>query len=382
MKIKQSIFKEYDIRGRYPNEISKDTAYKIGRALAIFLKLKHKNKIIVARDGRPSSPALSKAFVTGIIDSGASAIDIGMVTTPTLYFAVPFLKADGGAMITASHNPISDNGIKLVKKESEPLNEKSLLKIYEIANNLPDRLPGKLGEYKKLDVEKDYLEATLNDYKINKPGFSYSFDYDGDRLMLKNKNGKEIRGDIAGGIMADTVANAGDTIVYDVRCSHGVVKYFENKGIIAAPSRTGHSNIKKLMREKNAIFGMEITGHYYFKKFHYCESPLYGIKKIAEKISESGKNIDELSKPFMKYCHSGIINTSDKGGQIEKIIEKLKEEYKNGAQNELDGLTVEFSNWWFNIQPSQTEPIIRLVIETKTPQLLAEKKKELLKLIS
>jgi phosphomannomutase len=218
----------------------------------------------------------------------------------------------------------------------------------------------------KISIKKDYLRA-VGKFKNNLPA---KFDYDGDRLLIKN-----FRGDIIGGILADIIAKKGNTIIYDLRCSHSIPEYFRNKGIRAIPCRVGHYNIEKLMREKKAVFGMEITGHYYFKEFHYCESPLYGLKILNEQT----KNLTELSKPFTKYFHSGIIDFPAKNG--EKIIERLKEKYRNGVQNHLDGLTIEFSNWWFNLRPSHTEPILTLVIEAKNPQLLEQKKKEIISLL-
>jgi len=224
----------------------------------------------------------------------------------------------------------------------------------------------------KISIKKDYLRA-IGEFSAQggsaswRKKFNASFDYDGDRLIIKN-----MRGDIIGGILADIIAKKHDVIIYDLRCSHSIPEYFRNKGIKTIPSRVGHYNVKKLMREKKAVFGMEITGHYYFKDFHYCESPLYGLKIL----NEQKKSLTELAKPFIKYFHSGIINIKFSNSNFQ--FSNLKEKYRNGAQNHLDGLTIEFSNWWFNIRPSHTEPIFTLVIEAKTSQLLEQKKKELL----
>jgi len=177
-------------------------------------------------------------------------------------------------------------------------------------------------------------------------------------------------------VLNKKIAKKGDIIVYDLRCTHAVPEYFRNKGIKAIPSKVGHYNIKKLMREKKAVFGLEITGHYYFGNFHYCESPLYGLKLLNERK----KSLTELAKPFTKYFHSGIINI--KKSNLKSQISNLAEKYRNGAQSHLDGLTIEFSNWWFNIRPSHTEPILTLVIEAKTKALLEAKKKELMRFLS
>ncbi len=383
MKVNSNIFKEYDVRGKYPQEINAKVARQIGRGFVKFLKLNPPagggNKIVVGRDKRPSSPKLAAAFISGILDAGTDVIDIGQATTPMLYFAVPFLKARGGAMITASHNPKEDNGIKFVREKSEPI---SGLEIKQTIN-LKNKPVKQKGVHTKFNIKKDYLEAMLGDLKLNRISIPYSFDYDGDRLIIKDENNKEIRGDIIGGIIGDSILKKGDVLVYDLRCSRRIPEYFENKGITAMPCRVGRPNIEKIMRKKKAVFGMELVGHYHFKKFDYCLSPLYALKILIEQMDKTGKTLAELAKPFMKYCHSGVINIkfSIFNFQFSNLIEQLKEKYRNGAQNSLDGLTIEFSNWWFNVRQSHTEPLIRLVIEANTPELLEQKKKELMKKI-
>lgn len=236
------------------------------------------------------------------------------------------------------------------------------------------------GNIKKIDIKKNYFQAVLGSIKLSEVKIPHSFDFDADRLIIKTKNGKETRGDIIGGIIADTIAKKGDTIIYDLRCTKAIPEHFRNEGIKCIPSRVGGFNIKKLMREKKAVFGIEISGHYYFKQFHYCEAPLFGLKKLREAMDVNKKTLEELAEPFMKYNHTGEINFKTKNSQ--KIIETLKNIYKTGSQNSLDGLTVEFSNWWFNIRPSHTEPLARLVIEANSPKIMKEKKKEIISLIS
>jgi len=377
MKINPLIFKEYDVRGEYPKEINEKIVYKISKGLINFLRLKPKDKIVVGQDRRPSSPKLAEAFIKGIIDSGIDSIDIGAVSTPMLYWSVPFLKAGAGIMVTASHLSKKHNGLKFVKADAKPIGGKDLQKIYKLTNNLQLTTGDKKrGSVKKINIEKDYLEAIYKDFQPSKTKIPHSFDFDADRLIIKDKKGKEFRGDIIGAIIADSFAKKGDIIVYDLRCSRAIPEYFRNKGIKTIPSRVGHFNIKKLMREKKAVFGMELTGHYYFKEFYYCEAPLYGLRKLTEYVAKTKKTLDELARPFMKYAHSGTINIKK---QTSNLIKKLKNEYKNASQNFTDGLTVEFSNWWFNIRPSRTEPVTRLVVEAKTLALLEQKKKELLR---
>jgi phosphomannomutase len=384
MKIDESIFKEYDMRGLYPKEINEKTAYEIGRMFCAFLKIKQTTggKIVVGHDNRTSSPKLSHAFVSGIIDSGINVIDIGNTKTPMLYFAIYHLKANGGAMITASHNMKKYNGIKFARHNTEPISgleiKKTLGKTSDVSASISDV---KSGILKKYNIEEDYFKKVFHGFDREKiKRIKASFDPDADRLMIiKDKKGNVIRGDIIGGIIADAIAKKGDKIIYDIRCSHAIPEYFKNKGVIAIPSKVGHFNIKKLMRKKKAIFSMEISGHYYFKNFNYCESPHFGLRILEEQMERTGKNLKELSKEFAKYYHTGIIDLKIKNFQ--KLISKLKEKYKNSSQNFTDGLTIEYSNWWFNVKESHTEPLLRLAIETNSEKLLKEKLDELKKII-
>lgn len=390
MRINPNIFKEYDVRGVYPDEINEKSAYEIGRGFADFLNLTQGDKIIVAKDSRKSSPKLADAFSRGIIDAGANIIDIGTVSTPTLYFSIANLKAKGGAMITASHNPKKYNGIKFAGKDARPIGGREIKSATDkLSSN--QKSPKQKGSIKKMDIKEKYHNAVYENFSAQdgpasgwngkKIKIPHSFDYDGDRLIIQNKKREKIRGDIIGGIIGGITAKKSDKIVYDLRCSRAIPEYFRNKGIVAIPSRVGHFNIKKLMREKKAVFGMELTGHYYFKKFNYCESPEFALNKLAEHIVETGEKLSELMQPFNKYYHSGIINIKNKNQSFEKIIAKLQKEYKNGAVNFTDGITVEFSNWWFNLRQSHTEPLIRLSIEANSKKLLTEKQKELIKSI-
>jgi len=239
------------------------------------------------------------------------------------------------------------------------------------------------GSIKNFNIKKEYIKAALGSEKAAMPKIRARFDTDGDRVFIKDEKEKEIRPDIIGGILAEAIAKKKDIVVYDLRCSRAIPEFLRNKGIIVIPSRVGHYNIKELMRKKKAVFGMEITGHYYFKKFHYCESPLYALKVLEDAKKKTGKKLFELAIPFQKYFHSGVIDIKNMELETWNLkLKILKEKYRNGSQNDLDGLTVEFSNWWFNIRPSHTEPLIKLVIEARRKEILEEKKKEILKILS
>ena len=406
MRINPAIFKQYDIRGIYPNEINEKAAYQIGGSFVSFLNLPRKAKIVVGRDLRKSSKPLAENFIKGLMDAGADVIDIGTVTSSMLYFAKFALKADAGAMITASHNPLKYNGIKMLGKNSSPINGE------EIKQRAIDKIFKKAkikGNYAKANISKRYFDKVIGDFKLSKkikisidsgngaaklfipefvkllnlleskkPDFFASFDYDADRLIISDKNKKEVRGDIVGAIIADAAAKKGDTIIYDLRCSRAVPRYLKNKGIKAMPSKVGRYDVIKMMKQTGAVLGIEVTGHYYFKKLDFSTDPFFALRKILEQIDKTKLKISDLIKPFGTYYNTPIIDVKIKN--FEKTTETLKEKYRNASVNDMDGLTFEFSNWWFNIRPSNTEPLVRLVIEANTPELLEEKKKELLKI--
>jgi len=408
MKINPSIFKEYDIRGIYPKEINEKIAYIIGASFVRFLGKKNP-RIVVGQDLRPSAPPLAQSFIAGAREAGANIIDIGIATSPILYYATSFLKDDGGVIITASHNPKKYNGIKMLDSNGLMISGSEIKKFITAKKSRPVQI----GSYEKIDVHKKYFEKVFEnlDFKkqikkikiklvsagsqklffpeliknlnlsiSQKPDFYASFDYDSDRLNILNKNKKEIRGDIIGAIIGNSVAQKKDIIICDLRCSKAVFEFFRNKGIKVISSKVGHLNIKKTMRQRNAIFGMEITGHYYFKNFHFHESSTFALRKIIEQLRLDPKlNLAEPFSVFKKFFHSGIINIKIKN--FEKLIKKLKNFYQTGAQNNMDGLTIEFSNWWFNIRPSKTEPLARMVIEANSGKILNQKKKELIEII-
>jgi len=409
MRINPDIFKQYDIRGIYPSEINEKVACKIGYDFVVFLGLPRNAKIIIGRDLRKSSKPLAESFIKGALEAGADVVDIGPSTSPMLYFGVSLLKMDAGAMITASHNPIKYNGIKLLRRGGDPINGKEI-KLFMKKTPPPSAAIQKVS-IRQSDISQKYLEEIAKDFKLvnkikisvdpgkgaakflapelirrlgllesKKPEIFFSFDYDADRLEIKDKKGKEIRKDVAGVIIAEATVKKGDVVTYDLRCSRAVPEYFRARGITAVPSKVGRYDIIRTMKQRNASFGMELTGHYYFKKMNYDSDPFFSLRKLLESIDESRQKISETAEFFEKYSHSGILNFKIKN--FEKIIERLKNEYRAGSQNAIDGLTIEFSNWWFNIRPSNTEPLVRMVIEAKNQKLLEEKKKELLKIIT
>jgi len=448
------IFKAYDIRGIYPSQIDEKVVYLIGRAFVKFLAKPKANKflvepkinIAVGRDNRISSPLLFKALVKGLTEQGANVIDIGLSTTPMLYFSVAYYKFDGGIEITASHNPFHYNGLKLVKERAIPLSEKSGLneikkiiqkrdfpkknkgkifhkkilkdyinfntkstKITEIkpfkividtANAVPGivipgifkKIPGKIYHlFGKLDgnfpnhepnplIEKN-LKALKAKVKKIKADLGIAFDGDGDRIIFVDNFGKFILPDLIGALITSIIlkGNPNQKVLYDIRSTKALPEIIKLYKGIPIMGRVGHSFIKEKMRKEDILFAIEFSGHYYHKFHYFCESPILVMLEILKELSKAKISISELILPFKKYFHSGEINFKVKNKK--KILKKIEEKYKKGKISHLDGLRVDFKNWWFSLRPSQTENILRLVIEAKKKELAIKKKKELTALI-
>ncbi len=435
------IFKAYDIRGIYPEEIDEEAAYKIGAAFAVFIKKassKENPQIVVGRDNRKSSDSLFNALSRGLIEQGVNVVDIGLSATPTLYFSVANYNYDGGINITSSHNPKQYNGFKLVREKAIPLSgDSGIEEIKELAMSNDFSKVEKLGEIIKKDTSNDYIAInkikdsfdirmivdTANsvsgilvpkmldqinlvhifseldgDFPNHEPDplkkenieklqkkvvedgadLGVAFDGDGDRVFFINELGETISSDKILALVSSIVLkeNSNNKIIYDVRCSNIVKETIKDLKGEAIISKVGHSFIKSLMNEKDIIFGAEYSGHYYLKQGDsYYESPYFVVFKIIEEMKKTGKKLSQLINPFKKYYHSGEINF--KADNKEKIIEKVKERYINGQLLIIDGLRIDFDDWWLSIRASNTEPILRLIVEAKTRELMEEKLKEI-----
>ena len=443
MPVSVKIFKEYDIRGIYPDEINKEAAYEIGRAFCAYLNKKNP-KITVGRDARLSSPELSEAFIKGCLEQGGRISDLGIITTPALIFSVNLLKADAGAIITASHNPSEYNGIKLTGKEAVSIPPKELLNYLKIKS--PSR--GKGGFLEKKDILSSYVDFLSSFAKkeisgqfrlvadasngaageilkllFNKLGISYwplffepdgnflnhppdplkkesqqkaketvihrgadfgfVLDADGDRIVFLDEKGKEIRGDLMIAFLTDHLTKKGDRVLTDSAASRIVFDTAKEKGAKAERVRTGHLNIENAMRKKKSPFAGEVSGHYYFKDFFSSSSGLLTLIYVLNILSGLRKTFSRALESYEKYFHSREYNFKIKDQKTaEEIIAVLKKKYAAGKQSLIDGLTVEYPEWWFNIRPSHTEPVIRLNIEADKKSLLQEKIKELASLVN
>jgi len=440
MRINPNIFRAYDIRGIYPLELNEEVAYRIGKIFVDYTKTK---KIVVGQDCRLSSPSLFKAITEGITDSGSDVCNIGLVPTECLYFAVGYYGYKGGIMITASHNPKEYNGFKMVKKgvnlisgieigkkikRIKPIKVKKKGKIREIdiwqdyLNHIfsfinikkikpfkivIDTGNGMAGEIislleRKLSIKIIALNFDLDGnfpshspnplaegatkqisevIKKKKADFGFIFDGDADRSFLVDENGNLVMGDITLLLLARYFLkkNPGAGVAYNLICSKSVPKFIKKWGGRPIQTAVGFINVREGMIREKGIMGGELSGHYCFKDNFYSDSGFITFLILLQLISESGKKVSEMVKKFSPYSKNPEINL--KIEEKEEILNKIKKLYSGGRQDYLDGITVEYNDWWFNIRPSQTEPILRLTIEAKTKKLLEEKKKELIALI-
>jgi len=438
------IFKAYDIRGIYPEDLNEEAAYKIGAAFAIYIKKASKKdnpQIAVGRDNRLSSDSLFAQLSKGIISQGADVINIGLSATPTLYFAVANYNYDGGINLTASHNPKEYNGLKMVREKGIPLSESlgiGEIKDLAMGDVTPSGIEGKIIErdisedyvainkdkedfnikvivdtansvsgvlvprilnqvnlahvYSELDgsfpnhepdpLIKENIESFQKKVVEDKFDLGIAFDGDGDRVFFVDEKGEVISSDSISSLIASIILkeNNSNKILYDLRCSNITKETVEKLGGEAVISRVGHSFIKALMKEKDVYFGAEYSGHYYLKQGDsYYESPYFVIFQILKEMKKSGKKLSELIAPFKKYYHSGEINF--RVGNKEEIIKKLENEYSAGKLLTIDGIRVDFDDWWVSVRSSNTEPILRLIIEGKTKEKMEEKLKEITKII-
>ncbi len=431
------IFKAYDVRGIYPDQLDEDASRRIGRAFAVWSAA---SRIIVGTDCRASSPSLSGAFVDGVTAAGVGVVDIGPATTDMVYFASGRLNLPG-AMFTASHNPPAYNGIKLCREAAAPVGEDTGLgAILELATSYAAGLPAPSaspGEVRRQDFVEPYLEhlltfadldrfaplvvaadaangmaglivptlferlpATLVPLYMELDGtfpnhpadpiqpenqadlrrtvqehhadLGLAFDGDADRVFLVDERAEGVSGSLVTALVAKALLERepGSKVVHNLICSWVVPEVIRENGGIPIRTRVGHSFIKQVMAETGAIFGGEHSGHYYFRDHYRADSGLVASMVVMDQISKAGVPLSELLAPFRRYADSGEINTEVLDPQA--TIERIAGAFTGGRQDRLDGLTVEFDDWWFNVRASNTEPLLRLNVEARTPELLEE----------
>ena len=449
MSINPSIFKAYDVRGLYPSEVNEEAARQIGRGFVSYLQAK---RIAVSRDMRLSSPGVAAAFIEGARAQGADVVDYGMMGTDMLYYAVARDGHDGGAQITASHNPKEYNGIKMVRREAFPLSgDAGIGDIRDMITEgrLPPEAPAP-GGVSRMHVLEDYVRHVLSfiDPDVIKPfnvvldagngiagmvaphlfenlpcrtttlcfevdgtfpnheanplieenrrdivervkadraDIGIAWDGDADRVFFIDGTGEFVAGDFVTALLAEAflLKHPGAKVVYDVRASYAVKDIVAKYGGTALMNRVGHAFFKRRMREENAIFGGEVTGHYYFRDNFYADNGFIPALLILELMSRKGQTLAELLAPLReRYFISGEINTRVPSMQAaQEKMDGLAAKYTEGRVYTLDGVSAEFDDWHFNVRASNTEPLLRLNLEATSADLMEARRDEVLAFI-
>jgi len=447
-------FKAYDIRGRLGDELNEDIAYRTGRAFAEFMQPK---RVVVGGDIRLTSDSLKMALANGLLDSGVDVIDLGMTGTEEIYFASFHLDVDGGIEVTASHNPIDFNGMKLVGKGARPISgDTGLRKIEQLVedNDFADvTTRGTLTQHSILTDYVTHLLSYLNVEKVtplrlvvnagngaaghvideierqfitkNVPiefikihheadgtfpngipnplllenraatsqaviehnaDMGIAWDGDFDRCFLFDEHGEFIEGYYIVGLLAKAflASHSGEKIIHDPRLTWNTIDVVEQAGGIAVQSKTGHAFIKERMRKENAIYGGEMSAHHYFRDFAYCDSGMIPWLLVAELLSTGSLTISQLVEHRIEaFPSSGEINRTL--ADPKKMIDKVKAFYMDSVKviDETDGVSMEFDQWRFNLRTSNTEPLVRLNVESRADKsLMMVKTDEILALLS
>jgi len=441
-EINPEIFKSYDIRGIYPKELNEDIAFSIGKS---FAKHTGAQKVVLGRDARVSSLKLISALARGLKSEGVDISDIGQTPTEGLYFALGSYDFDAGIMATASHNPKEYNGFKMMEKKNgkieiirgKDLLEKILpcehdktidpqaeekdiwkefvshalsfvdlseiipLKIVVDASNgvagsiiskLQDDLPveiislnfepdGNFPNHSPNPLEKGSADKIGEIIKKEKADLGFMFDGDADRIFLVDENGQLARADAALLLLAKYFLkkNAGMAIAYNAICSKAVPEFIKKWGGNPIRTKVGFVNVREGLTKNNGIMGGELSGHYCYKDNWYMDSGIISFLVLLQIISNDGRRLSEIVKELTPYPKSPELNFEVK--DKEAILKKVKEKYADGEQDFLDGITVTYKDWWFNVRPSNTEPLLRLTIEAEDENVLKLKQEELKKVI-
>jgi phosphomannomutase len=444
--LEPKVFKAYDIRGIYPDELDEAGAHEVGRG---YVEEFEPRQIAVGRDMRASSPSMAEAVTRGAGEAGADVVDVGMVGTEMLYYAVGELGLDGGVMVTASHNPKEYTGLKIVRRGALPVGgDSGLLDIRTRAMSGARQETRPAGTIRQEDIWPRWVEAVLSfiDVEEVKPlrvvidaangmagamlppvlerlpidairyffepdgtfpnhepnpllpenrefivgkvtdesaDLGVAFDGDGDRCFFVDDTGEFVPGDFVTALLAASVLEKepGAKILYDVRASWAVPQTIEQGGGVPLVNRVGHAFFKHRMREEGAVFGGEVSGHYYFRDFSQADSGVIPFLLMLELISKRGKKLSELLRPFReRYFITGELNTPV--SDVPLKLQELKERFgSEGTVSHLDGLSVDADEWHMNVRPSNTEPLLRLNLEALSPELMERKRDEVLAVI-
>lgn len=445
-----AIFKAYDIRGIYHEQFDETDAWKIGYATARFLRSHlsgyergqaNYQSICVGRDMRSHSESVANALIEGMNASGANVIDIGMIDTPQIYFAINHLGTCGGVQVTASHNPAKYNGFKISGLEAKPIGADTGLKDVEhIAMALLHTKGHAGGAVEKYELKEEYkqhvlkflnpnvkrlkiaidasngmagksvpevfsdapvdiieinfkhdgkfkhepnplVEENLADVKKavkkHKCDFGVCFDGDADRLMMIDEQCNTIGCDLMTALMSEYFLrdNPKSTIVYDLRSSRIVAEKVLDNGGTPRRERVGHAYMKKALRDSHAVFGGELSGHFYYRDNFWADSGMITLSHVLNIVSAADGPVSELIAPLRKYAASGEMNFEVEDKQA--MMKNLARKYNDAQIDNLDGVTIIYKNWWFNCRASNTEPLLRLNVEAQDEDMLSEKLGEL-----
>jgi phosphomannomutase len=440
------VFKAYDVRGIYPDELDEAGAHAIGRA---YVEEFEPRQIAVGRDMRVSSPSMANAVMRGAAEAGANVVDVGLVGTEMLYYAVGELALDGGVMVTASHNPKEYTGMKIVRRGALPVGgDSGLLDIRTRAMSGARHETGPTGTIRQEDIWPRWVDAVLSfidveavkplrvvidaangmagamlppilerlpidavrcyfepdgtfpnhepnpllpenrefivgEVKDERADLGVAFDGDADRCFFVDDTGEFVPGDFVTALLSASVLEKepGAKILYDVRASWAVPQTIEQGGGVPLVNRVGHAFFKHRMREESAVFGGEVSGHYYFRDFSQADSGVIPFLLMLELMSKRDARLSELLRPFRdRYFITGELNTPV--ADVPLKLQELKERFgPEGTVSHLDGLSVDADEWHMNVRPSNTEPLLRLNLEALSPELMERKRDEVLAVI-
>jgi phosphomannomutase len=440
------VFKAYDVRGVHRDELDEEGAYAIGRAYVGHFEPR---SIAVGRDMRLSSPSMAVALIEGAADGGADVLDLGLVGTEMVYYAVGELELDGGVCVTASHNPKEYTGMKIVRRGALPVGgESGLLDVRDRALVSDRHKPSaRRGEVRREDIWPGFVEKVLSFVDVGaiaplkvvidaangmagamlppvlerlpidavtcyfEPNGSFpnhepnpllpenrefiiaktreedadlgvAYDGDADRCFFVDDTGEFVPGDFVTALLAESILakEPGGSIIYDVRASRAVPETIERAGGTAVVNRVGHAYIKHRMREESAVFAGEVSAHYYFRDFSQADSGVVPFLLLLELISRRGQKLSEILAPYReRFFLTGEINTPV--ADVPLKLQELKERYADARLTNLDGISVDYDDWHFNVRPSNTEPLLRLNLEAESRELMEAKREEVLDLI-
>jgi phosphomannomutase len=439
-----SIFKAYDIRGVVPSELDAPLAHRIGRGVASFLAAQ---RIAVGRDARTHSDELFEALVRGITDEGVDVVDLGLVATPLLYFAVEALGTSGGVMITASHNPARFNGFKVCREHAIPVSEASGLRDIErlasersgaapaaargrvtsadlreayvaharalageaipplrvaidcgngmaavVLEPLLARLPlrverlffepdGRFPNHEADPLKPENLVPVAEAVRRTGADLGVAFDGDADRAIFVDETATPVSSDLVTALLAAPRLreHPGGRVLYDLRSSRATAEAIRAAGGVPEMCRVGHSFIKARMRETGAVFAGELSGHFYFRfsPTLVADDGIAAFVALIDVLTREGKPLSQLVAPLRRYSASGELNR--RVGDVAGLLAAIEREHAGASEiSRLDGLLVRYPDWWFNLRPSNTEPVLRLNLEAASPEEMARRRDELL----